>query len=379
MERKTIGAFIAALRKANGMTQQELADMLNISNKAVSRWERDECAPDITLIPALAEILGVTCDELLKGERITSDFQQERSEPKIERQIKLLINRTISKFMLLIWISLALSAAGLICMFGISYGAFRPDIGLAVMCVFAVAAFILAAIATTKMKNAKSENELFEDAEESSINRYNKVLGNFSYLAFTFAIAAVIISVPLIPFWTNITNAVTTFGTYLMFFVVLAPAYGFLCLAFKNIYYSWITEIPRKKIKLEWNKKLIAMNSVQLGAVAILCVLFIVLSDLIDGIEGLSITGFGVIVFFVVSAVIFLAFIAICKNDRKILVSSGIRNFLTVIPALIFVNSHSVDMYDGEEWSVNTLMFALGITLIIFLIFQLIKPFINKR
>ena len=60
MEKKTIGTFISALRKANGITQQELADMLNISNKAVSRWERDECAPDITLIPALAEILGVT-------------------------------------------------------------------------------------------------------------------------------------------------------------------------------------------------------------------------------------------------------------------------------------------------------------------------------
>ena len=69
MEKKTIGTFIAVLRKANGMTQQELADKLNISNKAVSRWERNECAPDISLIPALAEIFDVTCDELLKGER----------------------------------------------------------------------------------------------------------------------------------------------------------------------------------------------------------------------------------------------------------------------------------------------------------------------
>lgn len=45
MERKTIGSFIAALRKANGMTQKELADRLPVSDKAVSRWERDECAP----------------------------------------------------------------------------------------------------------------------------------------------------------------------------------------------------------------------------------------------------------------------------------------------------------------------------------------------
>ena len=80
MEKKTIGQFIAVLRKANGMTQQELADKLNVSNKAVSRWERDESAPDITLIPALAEVLGVTCDELLKGERITYTQQPEKKE-----------------------------------------------------------------------------------------------------------------------------------------------------------------------------------------------------------------------------------------------------------------------------------------------------------
>lgn len=66
MERKTIGSFIAALRKANGMTQKELADRLLVSDKAVSRWERDECAPDISLIPVIAELFGVTSDELHK-------------------------------------------------------------------------------------------------------------------------------------------------------------------------------------------------------------------------------------------------------------------------------------------------------------------------
>lgn len=69
MAKNSIGQFIAALRKANGMTQRNVADRLNVSNKAVSRWERDECAPDLSVIPALAEMFGVTCDELLKGER----------------------------------------------------------------------------------------------------------------------------------------------------------------------------------------------------------------------------------------------------------------------------------------------------------------------
>ena len=69
MEKKTIGGFISALRKANGMTQKELANRLNVSDKTVSRWERDDGAPDLSIIPAIAEIFGVTCDELLRGER----------------------------------------------------------------------------------------------------------------------------------------------------------------------------------------------------------------------------------------------------------------------------------------------------------------------
>jgi len=117
MEKKSIGQFIAALRKANGMTQQDVADRLNVSNKAISRWERDECAPDITLIPALAEMFGVTCDELLKGERIAHVTGVEKSEPKVEKQLKALLNRTLMGFKTLIWIALAVSLVGLVCMF----------------------------------------------------------------------------------------------------------------------------------------------------------------------------------------------------------------------------------------------------------------------
>ncbi|MBR6812635.1 MAG: helix-turn-helix transcriptional regulator, partial [Oscillospiraceae bacterium] len=69
MEKRTIGTFIAALRKANGMTQRELAERLNVSDKTVSRWERDDGSPDLAAIPVIAEIFGITCDELLRGER----------------------------------------------------------------------------------------------------------------------------------------------------------------------------------------------------------------------------------------------------------------------------------------------------------------------
>ena len=66
MEKKTIGSFIAALRRAKGMTQKELAEKLYVSDKTVSRWECDESTPDLYLIPVIADIFGITADELLR-------------------------------------------------------------------------------------------------------------------------------------------------------------------------------------------------------------------------------------------------------------------------------------------------------------------------
>ena len=80
MEKKTIGGLIAALRKANGMTQKELAERLNVSDKTISRWERDDGAPDLSVIPVIAEIFDITCDELLRGERKSPEQQTETPE-----------------------------------------------------------------------------------------------------------------------------------------------------------------------------------------------------------------------------------------------------------------------------------------------------------
>ena len=64
----TLGAFIAQLRKEKGLTQKQLSEILGVSDKTVSHWEREESAPDISILPLLAETLGVTVDELLAGE-----------------------------------------------------------------------------------------------------------------------------------------------------------------------------------------------------------------------------------------------------------------------------------------------------------------------
>ncbi len=64
--KKTLGTMIAELRKQPGMTQLELAEKMGVTDKAVSKWERDLSCPDINSLQNLAEILGVSVEELMQ-------------------------------------------------------------------------------------------------------------------------------------------------------------------------------------------------------------------------------------------------------------------------------------------------------------------------
>ncbi len=78
MDNKKMAQFISQLRKEKNLTQRQLAEQLNVTDKAVSKWERGLSCPDITLLPALSDILGVTTGELLNGAKA------EVSVPEIE-------------------------------------------------------------------------------------------------------------------------------------------------------------------------------------------------------------------------------------------------------------------------------------------------------
>ena len=71
--KKTLGTMIAELRKQQGMTQLELAEKMGVTDKAVSKWERDLSCPDINSLPNLAEILGVTVDDLMQIKKQTDE------------------------------------------------------------------------------------------------------------------------------------------------------------------------------------------------------------------------------------------------------------------------------------------------------------------
>lgn len=69
MSNKTIGEVISSLRKEKGMTQNDLAEKMNVTDKAVSKWERNLSCPDVNSIPKLAKVLDVSVDELLNAQK----------------------------------------------------------------------------------------------------------------------------------------------------------------------------------------------------------------------------------------------------------------------------------------------------------------------
>ena len=68
MNQTTIGSYIAQKRRTRNLTQEQLAEKLGVSNKAISKWENGKCMPDYSIIQTLCDALGVTLPELMDGE-----------------------------------------------------------------------------------------------------------------------------------------------------------------------------------------------------------------------------------------------------------------------------------------------------------------------
>lgn len=83
MDLVKIGKYIAGKRKALGVTQKQLAEKLNMSDKSVSKWERGICLPDVSVYMELCEILGISINEFLAGEDIDAENVEKKSEDNI--------------------------------------------------------------------------------------------------------------------------------------------------------------------------------------------------------------------------------------------------------------------------------------------------------
>lgn len=83
MDTQKIGRFIALARKNKQMTQAELGECVNVSDKAVSKWECGKCLPDSSLFEEISKALGVSMIELLKGEYIEKDNEKVENNKNI--------------------------------------------------------------------------------------------------------------------------------------------------------------------------------------------------------------------------------------------------------------------------------------------------------
>ena len=295
MEKKTIGKFIAVLRKANGMTQKDLGDRLFVSDKTVSRWERDECDPELSLIPAIAEIFGITTDELLRGERNAPIYNKEPSEDtaikqkkKSEKQFKAMLFNKKKEFNNMTLISIGISLFGLIVGMIINLGFSKGLIAFFVTSAFLLAGTLSQICLTQNARIAVGENDDYRELTEAANN---------AFLQKTIAVCFVNIAIfafclPLVTMIDG-ANFGLEFGSWLLYGITFALAgivlaYLIYCIIIKpalmrrSILVFRETGIAREKYK---RKLLIRISSFSL-------VIAILLGIAITVVESIGTYGF---------------------------------------------------------------------------------------
>lgn len=237
MEKKTLGSFISALRRAQGLTQQEVADRLAVSNKAVSRWERDEAMPDILLLPAIADLFGVTVDELLRGERMREAAPRESTpaitdstershgineggythetpineeeitpsrpaaDPRALRGLRGIISHARARYVSLMIPSVALALIGLCLMLGITYGFNRRAVGFSLLSVCVVGSVAAAVIAALRFRTVLCEQAADGDdirLPAAELLAACRVYARWIYFSVCACVTAVSLSLPLL-------------------------------------------------------------------------------------------------------------------------------------------------------------------------------------
>lgn len=164
MPRANMGEFIAALRRSCGYTQQEVAERLGVSNKTVSSWETGISCPDIALLPAIAELFGVTCDELLRGERIPAAEPPLVTEQKREKALALRTARYKNGASTAALVSSGISAAAALLALVLGIGALRSRLGFWLGTILLLAAVLVALIWCRRLRFLSSGDEAEQDA-----------------------------------------------------------------------------------------------------------------------------------------------------------------------------------------------------------------------
>lgn len=113
MEQEKIGKFIQTLRKEKNLTQAELAEKLNITDRAVSKWERGKSMPDSSIMLKLCEILGISVNELLMGEKIKEEEIRKVTDINLVKSLTV-VEKNRKKYRIITGIVLGLLIIGIV-------------------------------------------------------------------------------------------------------------------------------------------------------------------------------------------------------------------------------------------------------------------------
>ena len=114
MNQVKIGKFIADKRKEKKLTQQQLAEKLGVSDRAISNWENGKNMPDISLFPIISKELDVTVNDLMSGEKVDKKEYQEKFEENIIYTIDKTVKKENKILKIILWTILSFY---LLCMF----------------------------------------------------------------------------------------------------------------------------------------------------------------------------------------------------------------------------------------------------------------------
>ena len=165
MDQIKIGKFISACRKQVNLTQLQLADKLGITDKAISKWERGIAMPDTSIMLQLCDILGISVNELLSGEKINMENNEQKNEQLLLDMAKELEKKTKtiwhSMWAIMIVSMTALFAGILLAAFLIPEGVWQLVTILGVCVVFLAPCFyalkLEVSVGAYKCKNCSNE------------------------------------------------------------------------------------------------------------------------------------------------------------------------------------------------------------------------------
>ena len=248
MENKfKIGNFLTELRKEKKLTQSELAEKLNISDKAVSKWENGKCSPDMEQLKKLAKLYNITIDELIYGERVANP-KTIHEEITIESYNKLQQQSKIMKFSLV-----SLSLLFLMNLFSVLF--IYLDLSFALIysvSLFAVSLIIMLTIfgKCSRINSAKANKTINRQDNIANLKKYKKL--NKICFIITICLSLLLLAFYVIGFAVEgfesiaITNEAgtvlipiwLTVILYVVWSFSLIPAIMYVVMALKNPFFT---------------------------------------------------------------------------------------------------------------------------------------------